>query len=131
MARVTRRDFPRAKAMAPADEEQVPTPRSRTTQSSPLTSAARSSTPPAPLEAQTSGPAPRIEREVRERHERLRTALEWQRFETWCASNGLRSSPATPEAMALIAVYVTYLVATGRNVATVARTLLRDRERKE
>jgi hypothetical protein len=83
------------------------------------------------LEAQTSGPAPRIEREKRERYEWHRTALEWQRFETWCASNGLRSSPATPEAVALIAVYITYMAATGRNVATVARALLRDRERKE
>jgi hypothetical protein len=74
---------------------------------------------------------PRLEREKRERDERLRAALEWDRFEAWCASNDLRSTPATPEAVALIAVYITYLGATGRNVATVARALLRDRERKE
>jgi hypothetical protein len=74
---------------------------------------------------------PGLEREKPERHERLRAALEWQRFETWCASNDLRSSPVTPEAVALIAVYITYLAATGGNVAAVARALLRERERKE
>jgi hypothetical protein len=131
MARVTRRDVSLApKSTAPADRKRTPSPRPTTT-SSPSKSAAQVSTPPAPLEAQTSGPAPRIEREKRERYEWHRTALEWQRFETWCASNGLRSSPATPEAVALIAVYITYMAATGRNVATVARALLRDRERKE
>jgi hypothetical protein len=98
MARVTRRDVP------------------------------RSGVPPAPEDTQTSGPAPRIKREERERHERLATALEWKRFETWCASNGLRSSPATPEAVALITAYITYLAATGRNVAIVARALLRERK---
>jgi hypothetical protein len=87
--------------------------------------------PKSPTPADQKRTAPKIEREKRERYEWHRTALEWQRFETWCASNGLRSSPATPEAVALIAVYITYMAATGRNVATVARALLRDKERKE
>jgi hypothetical protein len=65
----------------------------------------------------------------RERDQPLPTGLEWHRFETWCASNGLHAPAASPEAVAVVALYVTYLAATGRSVATIARQLLHDREK--
>jgi len=80
---------------------------------------------------QTSGPAPKVEREERERDERLRSALEWERFEAWCESNDLPSPPVTYDGIALVALYVTYLAATGRNAATTARALLRARDKKD
>jgi hypothetical protein len=54
-------------------------------------------------------------------------ALGWEPFEAWCASNGLRSPPGSREVIGLVAVYVTFLAASGRNVAAVARALLRER----
>jgi hypothetical protein len=83
---------------------------------------------PAPPETRASGPAPRGEPGDPERDERIRTALVWSRFETWCASHGLRAPPASGEAVALVAVYITFLAASGRNVAVIARALLRARE---
>ncbi|MGH7437331.1 MAG: hypothetical protein ACRENE_16765 [Polyangiaceae bacterium] len=59
------------------------------------------------------------------REEGLKAALEWQKFEAWCTSNGLRHVPPSPEALGLIGLYITYLAATGRNIATVARALVR------
>src|SRR5580658_3080006 len=89
--------------------------------------ASGSSRPPSSSsDTRTSGPAPRGERD-----ERLRTARGWEPFEAWCASNGLRSPPGSREAMGLVAVYVTFLAASGRNSAAVARGLLREREGKE
>jgi hypothetical protein len=84
-------------------------------------------------QAPTGEPTPRTDRDLHEQDERLKRALGWDEFETWCTSNGLRglrSPPATPEAVALVARYITYLVATGRNVTTAARLLLRNREPK-
>ncbi len=116
MARVTRRDIPGARRLVAEDE--APTPRMR---------AEESSAPGAPSDERGSGPAPRYEREEREREQRLMMALDWHRFEMWCASNGLRSLPVTPEAIGLLALYITHMAATGRSVATVARALVRDR----
>jgi hypothetical protein len=104
MARVTRRDLVRAKGSAP---------------------------PPSSSETRASGPAPAGEPDEHARDERLRTALAWEAFEAWCASNGLRPPPGSRDAIGLVAVYVTFLAASGRNVAAVARALLRDREGKE
>jgi hypothetical protein len=72
-----------------------------------------------------SGAAPRGEQDEHARDERLRTALGWEPFEAWCASNGLRSPPGSREAIGLVAVYVTFLASSGRNVAAVARALLK------
>jgi hypothetical protein len=88
------------------------------------------STPPAPIDTRSSEPAPKRERAQPGLDERLREALEWRRFEEWCASNGLPRLPATPEAVALVALYVTHLAATGRNAAALARALLRSRLRR-
>jgi hypothetical protein len=90
-----------------------------------------SSRPPSPSDTRASGPAPRGERDDHARDERLRTALGWEQFDSWCASNGLRSPPGSREAIGLVAVYVTFLAASGRNVAAVARALLRERAGKE
>jgi hypothetical protein len=103
MARVTKRDMVRAKGSAR----------------------------PSSSDMRASGPAPGGEQDERPRDERLRTALGWEPFEAWCASNGLRSPPGSRDAIGLVAVYVTFLAASGRNVAAVARALLREREGKE
>jgi hypothetical protein len=63
-----------------------------------------------------------------ERDKRLRTALGWRRFETWCAANGLSPGTVTPEAVVVVALYVTHLAVTRRPILTVARALLHDIE---
>lgn len=131
MARVTRRDIPGAQRLT-ATEGETPTPRSSTTSPPSFrTRADESSAPGAPFDERGSRPAPKYEREEREREQRLMSALDWHRFETWCASNGLRSLPVTPEAIGLLALYITHMAATGRSVATVARALVRGRGRGE
>jgi hypothetical protein len=85
------------------------------------------STPPAPIDVTASAASSKTERGQRGRDERVKDALEWQRFEEWCAANDLRPAPATSEALALVALYVTHLAATGRTAATLARALLRNR----
>jgi hypothetical protein len=87
--------------------------------------------PPSSSDTRASGPAPRGERDDHARDERLRTALGWEQFDSWCDSNGLRPPPGSREAIGLVAVYVTFLAASGRNVAAVARALLRAREGNE
>lgn len=86
---------------------------------------------PSSSDTRASGPAPKGERDEHARDERLRTALGWEQFESWCASNGLRSPPGSREAIGLVAVYVTFLAASGRNVVAVARALLREPKGKE
>jgi hypothetical protein len=92
--------------------------------------ASQLSTPPAPIDTPSSAAAPKSERTQRGRDERLKEALEWQRFEEWCASNDLPRLPAPSEAVALVALYVTHLAATGRNAAALARALLRSRAQR-
>lgn len=84
----------------------------------------------APSGTRASGTAPTGEQgeRERERYERIRAALVWPRFETWCTSHGLLPPTPSDEAIALVAVYITFLAASGRNVAIVARALLRARE---
>jgi hypothetical protein len=103
MARTTRRDIPAEKGLK--------------------------GSPSSPSAARASGPAPSSERGKPIRREWLRNALEWDRFEGWCASNGLQPPPGADEAIGLVAVYVTFLASRGRSVALVARALLQAREK--
>src|SRR5215472_7381426 len=72
-----------------------------------------------------------IEASERERDQRLRTALDWRRFETWSASNGFGPVDAPRETIGIVALYMTFLAATGRSMAIVARALLRLRDRDD
>jgi len=80
-----------------------------------------------PPDPQTSGEGLKIDRTEAERDERLRSALEWDGFESWCASMGWRSPSATREAIGLIAAYITFLAVHGRHLGAVARAILRAR----
>ena len=60
----------------------------------------------------------------------MRSALDWDAFEAWCLSSGLRAPPSSDEAVGVVAVYLTFLAARGRNLALVARALLQAREKE-
>jgi len=127
MARVTKRDVPVSRSKSSGGVKRQPTTRPGTRVPAPSVRASQLSTPPAPIDAPSNTTAPKSERGQRGRDERLKEALEWQRFEEWCASNDLPRLPATSEALALVALYLTHLAATGRNAASLARALLRSR----
>jgi hypothetical protein len=87
--------------------------------------------PPSATDTRTSGAAPKDERTHREYDTQVRTALDWERFETWCKSNGMDLPPSSHDVVAWIAAYLTFLAATGRSIAVIAKSLIRARQKAE
>ena len=129
MVRATKRDVPSAKGALGDDGEE---PRPHATRKT-WPPAMRAAQPALPLAASDRRPnrLRNVEARDRERDERLKTALGWYRFETWCDDNGFRTLAATRETIATVALYMTYLAATGRSVAINALALLRQRDGRD
>jgi hypothetical protein len=132
MAAATKQDIRRARAMAPTREKRGAASHSTMKTWPPLMRGSRQALPRDVSETPSRGRAASAEASELEleRDDRLRAALGWHRFEAWCASHGLGPPPAPPEAIAVVALYMTFLAATRRSVTFVARALLRNRERK-
>jgi hypothetical protein len=129
MTRVTKREVLRTKANEPADDRPELRPHATVKTWPPMRAAHPSpSLPPPPR--RPSRVVRNVEAGEHEQDERLRTALGWGRFETWCAANGFRPA-TTRETIAIVALYMTYLAATGRSVALIARALLRLRDERD
>jgi len=128
---VTKHDIRGTKAFVPAGDKRGPASYSTLKTWPPVTRA--QTTPQGTSGTPARRPAARVEAGERQRQQdqRLKSALEWQRFEAWCASHGLGPPPAAREMIAIVALYMTYLAANRRSITAIARALLGNRDRRD
>lgn len=128
MTRASKRDVPRTAADEAADDNLNPRPHATVKTWPPAMGAGQPSHALPSSAGRPSRVIPKIEAEDREPDERLRSALGWYGFESWCAANGFRPLANTSQTVATVALYMTYLATTGRSLAIIARALLRMRD---
>jgi hypothetical protein len=131
MTRASKRDALLSKADEPVDDSVKPRPHATVKTWPPSMRSTQPSLPLPPSGGRPSKVMRKIDANEWDPDERLRSALGWYRFEAWCAANGFRPLANTSETIATIALYMTYLAASGRSLALIARALLRLRDPRE
>ena len=131
MTRVSKRDALLTKADGSADDSEKLRPHATVKTWPPSVRPTQPSLAPPPSVGRPSKVMRKIEVDEWSPDERLRSALGWHRFEAWCAANGFRPLANTSETIATIALYITYLTASGRSLALIARALLRLKDERD